>query len=442
MHRKTFISLLGAGSAGLSLPASLAGLPGAGRRSLPSGIIPGPGIPTGDDPVSMAGIGMNRQISMYMAGLDGIRPGYPVSPEGLDVEAAGIMNPEAYDYVAGGAGSENTVSANRLAFMRQKIVPRMLRDVSVRSMEVQLFGRTYPSPFILAPIGVQSILHSDAESATAAAAAETGVPMVLSTVSSRPIESIGQAAGQVPNWFQLYWPRNPELALSLVIRAKNAGFGAIVITLDTHLLAWRERDLQNAYLPFLRGEGLANYFTDPVFTEMLDRRPEENPEAAIQLFADVFSNPSLTWNQLQLIRKETDLPILLKGILSPDDARLAIQHGADGIIVSNHGGRQLDGAIAALDALPEVVKAADGKVPVLFDSGIRRGADAFIALAMGARAVLLGRPYAFGLALNGQQGVKDVILNILADFDLTMGLAGCKSVAEIGPEMIRASAFP
>jgi len=432
MERKTFLSLLGAGSAGLTLPASLAGVPG-GRTGQPSITIQ---QMTSANRTPTAGIGMDRQISMYLAGLDGIRPGYPVSPDGLDNEAAGIMKPEAYDYVAGGAGSETTISANRLAFMRRRIVPRMLRDVSVRNMEIRLFGETLPTPFILAPIGVQSILHEDAEIATAAAAAEMGVPMVLSTVSSRPIESIGPAARDVRNWFQLYWPRNPELALSLVIRAKNAGFGAIVVTLDTHLLAWRERDLQNAYLPFLHGEGLANYFTDPVFTEMLERRPDENPEAAIRLFAEVFANPSLTWEQLGLVKNETDLPLILKGILNPEDAKLAIQHGADAIIVSNHGGRQLDGAIAALDALPGVVKAVDGRIPVLFDSGIRRGADAFMAIALGASAVLLGRPYAFGLALNGRQGVKDVIHNILADFDLTMGLAGCRDIAGIRREMV------
>lgn len=429
MKRRDFVKIMGAGGAALTLPASLAGVP-AGN----------PGMSAAEYQALKStggGIGMDRQIQIYMAGrFQGQKPEYPVSVDALDVKASKTMKPEAFGYVAGGAGSERTMKFNREAFSRYRILPRMLRDVANRNLGVELFGQKLPYPVLLAPIGVQSIIHEEAEEATAKAAASLGVPMVCSTVSSKPMELVGGIKNGAPNWFQLYWPKSVELAISFVKRAEKAGFGAIVITLDTYLLAWRERDIQQAYLPFLYGDGLANFFTDPVFGDILGSDPMENPRGAIQLFAGIGTNASVTWADLKTIKEATKLPVLLKGILHPDDARLAMQHGMDGIIVSNHGGRQVDCSVASLDMLPEVVKAVDGAMPVLFDSGIRRGADAFIALALGADAVLLGRPYAYGLATNGEQGVRDVLHNFIADFDLTMGLAGVKDVKDIRREYV------
>jgi isopentenyl diphosphate isomerase/L-lactate dehydrogenase-like FMN-dependent dehydrogenase len=376
-------------------------------------------------------------MEIYQAGLQGTKPAQPVSPEALEEQARAVLRPEAYTYVAGAAGCEDTARANRVAFRRWRIVPRFLRDVSARDLSVQLLGHRLPGPLMLAPIGVQSMLHAEAELAVARAARSLGIPLILSTVSSKPMEAVAAAMGEVPRWFQLYWPRDPDLAVSLVTRAERAGFSAVVVTLDTYLLSWRERDLQLAWLPFLHGLGLANYFTDPVFRAALPAPPEQNPLPAVRHFLQVFSNPALQWQDLALLRRHTRLPILLKGILHADDARRALDQGVDGILVSNHGGRQLDGAIAALDALPAVVKTVDGRVPVLFDSGIRRGADVVKALALGARCVLLGRPYCYGLAVGGEQGVREVLKNLVADIDLTLGLAGCASLAELSPDNLR-----
>ncbi len=375
--------------------------------------------------------GSERQFAVYLAGLQGQRPSIPVSYEELEGRAREKLTPEAYGYVAGGAGGEATLRANRAAFDRWSIVPRMLRDVSARDLRTRIFDTDLPAPVLLAPIGVQSIIHPDAEVAAARAAASLGVPIVLSTASSKTLEDVATASGAAPRWFQLYWGRDPELTGSFLSRAEQAGYSALVVTLDTNLLSWRERDVQNAYLPFLLGEGIANYLSDPVFRAALAVSPEEDPQSAIFRFVQVFTNPTLTWTDLAFLRAHTRLPILLKGILHPDDAQRALDAGMDGIVVSNHGGRQVDRAIAALDALPQVVAAVAGRVPVLFDSGIRRGADAFIALALGARAVLLGRPYIWGLALRGEDGVRDVLLNFLADLDLTFALSGYTSLSEV-----------
>lgn len=381
-------------------------------------------------------LGMDRQLEIYQAGARGEKPAIPVAPEELERRAAEVLAPEAFGYLAGGAGAEDTMRANREAFRRWRIVPRMLRDVSRRELGVELLGRPLPFPFLLAPIGVQGILHREGELAVARAAASLGVPLVLSTVSSKPLEEVAAAMGDAPRWFQLYWPRDPELAASFLARAEAAGFGAVVVTLDTSFLAWRERDIQAAYLPFLYADGLANYLTDPVFRAGLARPPEEDPREAVLRFAQLFANPSLTWEDLRFLRERTRLPILLKGILHPDDARRAADAGVDGVVVSNHGGRQVDGALAALDALPSVVEAVGDRLAVLFDSGVRRGADLFKALALGARAALLGRPYAYGLAVAGEEGVRTVLRNFLADYDLTLALAGCRSSAEVDRETL------
>jgi len=374
---------------------------------------------------------MQRQFEIYQLGLAGKKLSIPISLSELEKKAAEVLTPQAYDYVAGSASGERTARANLAAFDRWRIVPRMLRDVSERDLSVDLLGHHLPAPLLLGPVGVQNIIHPEAELAVSRAASSLGVPFVLSTVSSRPIEEISQAMTSTPHWFQLYWGKDPELTSSLLHRAEISGYSALVVTLDTAMLGWRERDLRHPYLPFLLGHGLANYFTDPVFCSRLQQPPQADPASAIRLWAGLFSNTALTWKDLDWLRSQTQLPIVLKGILHPDDASLAIAHGANAIIVSNHGGRQVDGAIAALDALPAVVEATQQKIPVLFDSGIRYGSDAIKALALGARAVLLGRLYIWGLAVAGEQGVRDVVQNFLADLDLTMGLAGCRSVNDL-----------
>jgi lactate 2-monooxygenase len=355
----------------------------------------------------------------------------PISFEEWEKRAREKLEDGPYDYVAGGAGAEDTMRANRQAFERWRIRPRMLRDVSDRDWSVQLFGQTFRSPVILAPVGVQSIVHPDAELASARAAAAMGVLYITSTASSRPMEEVAAAMGNAPRWFQLYWGKDRDVTASMLRRAEASGYSAVVVTLDTTMLSWREQDLRNAYLPFLVGEGIANYTSDPAFRSRLPKPPEEDKMAAVIQFLQIFSNNSLTWKDLAFLREHTSLPILLKGILHPDDAALALEHGVDGIIVSNHGGRQVDGAVAALDALPEICDVVRGRVPVLMDSGIRRGADVVKALALGATAVLVGRPYMYGLAVAGEAGVKRVIRNLIADFDLTMALSGIKSVAEL-----------
>jgi isopentenyl diphosphate isomerase/L-lactate dehydrogenase-like FMN-dependent dehydrogenase len=414
------------------------------------------------------GFGPDRQAEVYVAGMRGRRPRVPVGAERLEEAARDRMSPEAYAYVAGGAGLEETTAANRRAFERLRIVPRMLRDVGTRDTAVELFGTKLTAPLLLAPIGALELVHGDADLAVARAAAATGVPMVFSNQASVPMERCAEALGETPRWFQLYWSTSNDLVASLVRRAEQCGCSAIVITLDTTLFGWRTRDLDLAYLPFLRGKGLAQYTSDPVFQLLVDEPAEQvdqgrpnlallrafvqltrahpgsfwsnlrspRPRAAAATFVRTYSRPTLTWDDLAFLRDVTSLPILLKGILHPDDARRAVELGLDGLVVSNHGGRQVDGAIASLDALPAIVEAVAGRIPVLLDSGIRGGADVVKALALGARAVLLGRPYVYGLALAGEAGVREVVANVLAELDLTMGLAGCASLAELSPETL------
>ncbi|RFU64915.1 lactate 2-monooxygenase [Peribacillus glennii] len=361
----------------------------------------------------------------------------PVTYEDLEKKAKHKLESGPYHYVAASAGAEETARANRDAFYKWKIVPRMFCDTDERDLSVELYGKTLPFPVLCAPVGVQSIVHTDGELASARAAAATGVPFISSTASTHSLEKVAEAAGEGIKWFQLYWSKDREIASSMVKRAEKAGYGAIVITLDTPMMAWREKDIENAYLPFLFGQGIGNYLEDPVFCSRLECPPSEDMQSAIMLWSQVFGNPTLTWKDLEYIRMQTSLPILLKGILHPEDAKLALAHGADGIIVSNHGGRQVDGAIAALDALPEICEAVGDEIPVLMDSGIRRGADIVKALSLGAKAVLIGRPYIYGLALAGEEGVQQVLRNILADLDLTMALSGKKSIKELDRSLLK-----
>jgi lactate 2-monooxygenase len=373
----------------------------------------------------------NFQFELYAQGLAGQRPQLPVPARDLEERARENLTQEAFGYVAGGAGSELTMAANLRAFERWQIVPRMLRDVSERNLRTTVLGTEMAAPVLLAPIGVQSIVHPDGELAVGRAAAAHGLAPILSTAASHSLEDVAIEMAAASRWYQLYWPTDRDLAASFVARATEAGYQAIVVTLDTWLLGWRPRDLANAYLPFLKGEGVANYFSDPVFRSALAKTPEEDPGAAIGHWAYQFANPRVTWADLAWLREQTTLPIVLKGILHADDARLALDAGVDGLIVSNHGGRQVDGSIGALDGLPAVREAVGEQFPVLFDSGIRTGADIFKALALGADAVCIGRPFVWGLGLDGQAGVEFVLRCLLAELDLTLALSGYTDVAQV-----------
>jgi isopentenyl diphosphate isomerase/L-lactate dehydrogenase-like FMN-dependent dehydrogenase len=346
------------------------------------------------------------------------------------------MDQRAANYVFAGAGSEGTMDANREAFRRRRIVPRMLRDVATRDLSTTALGTAMPAPLMLAPIGVQKVVHPEGELATARAAASLGLPMIASTASAFTLEEIAEAGGEAPRWFQLYWPNDRALAASLVGRAEAAGYGAIVLTVDTFVPGWKPRDLQQAWLPFLNGVGVANYFQDPVFRAALEKTPEEDPGMATGHFLGIQANPSLSWDDLAWLRERTKLPIVIKGIQHADDAHEAVKRGVDGIVVSNHGGRQVDGAVGSLDALPAIAEATGNDLAILFDSGIRSGSDALKALALGADAVCLGRPYIWGLALEGQAGVETVLKMVLAELDLTLALCGYTCPDQLGPDAL------
>ncbi|MFY9807251.1 MAG: lactate 2-monooxygenase [Pseudonocardiaceae bacterium] len=376
---------------------------------------------------------------IYLRGLTGQRPDLPITADGLEAAAREALPAEAFSYVAGGASTERTMAANREAFARWRIVPRMLRGITERDLSTTVVGTVMTAPVLTAPIGALGLVHPDADLAVTRAAAALGMTSVLSTASSTTLEAVAAATPDAGRWFQLYWPRDLQLAESLVRRAETAGYQAIVVTVDTWSLGWRPRDLQLAHLPFLHAKGIANYLADPVFRARLDTPPEESAQAmqlAVRLWAEVFGNPALGWADLLLLREWTRLPILIKGICHPEDARAALDHGVDGLVVSNHGGRQVDGARAALDCLPGVLAAVDGRAPVLLDSGIRCGADVLIALALGAHAVLLGRPWVYGLGLAGQRGVAHVLSVLLGDLDLTLALAGYSRPSELGAHSV------
>ncbi|UPM43298.1 alpha-hydroxy-acid oxidizing protein [Halocatena salina] len=381
--------------------------------------------------------GEYRQQEIYAMGtLADQPPEIPVRWTALETAAIEAMDDRAAAYVSGGAGSGETVDENRRAFAQWRIVPRLLRDVSERDLSVDVFGRQWDLPLQIAPIGVQSIVHEDGVLATARAAADLDVPICLSSVSSSPIEEITAKLGETPTWFQLYWSSDRSITESFVRRAENTGCNAIVLTVDVPLLGWRERDLEQGYLPMLEGHGIANYTSDPAFCDGLSDSPAENEDAAIQHFLDVFGDPTITWNAVSDLCSMTDLPVVIKGVLHPDDAETAVDHGVDGIVVSNHGGRQVDGELGALEALPRIVERVAGRSAVFFDSGVRSGADALTALALGADAVGIGRPVVYGLALDGADGVRSVLENIRAGLDLTLANTGRTNVADLDRSLL------
>jgi lactate 2-monooxygenase len=355
-------------------------------------------------------------------------PEWPVTADDWDDAAREKLDDGAYGYIAGGAGAEQTMRANLDAFAKWQIRPRMLTGNATRDISVEVLGMRSPAPFFLAPVGVLSIANEEAEVGVAKAAASSGVPLILSTAATHSIEQVAET--DAPRWYQLYWVNDREICASFVRRAEEAGYGAIVVTLDTLTLGWRPRDLRQAYLPFIKGEGCGQYFTDPVFCSRLDKTPEEDMLTAAAMMLATFPNVGLTWDDLDWLRSQTSLPLLVKGVLTADDAQRAFQHGIDGVIVSNHGGRQVDGAVGALDALVEVRDALPEAI-VLMDGGIRTAADVLKAKALGADAVLLGRPYAYALAVGGQRGVEVLIENLMAEIDLTLALAGAHTINEL-----------
>jgi lactate 2-monooxygenase len=368
--------------------------------------------------------GPATQAETYAGGADDL----PLDPDEWEARAKGILEPGPFDYIAGGAGSESTMLANREAFARWRLRPAILGGNQERDLHASVLGTSSPTPFFLAPIGVLSAARPDGDLAVARAAAAAGVPWLVSTAASASMEAIADAMGGAPRWYQLYWVSDREVVASLVHRAEAAGYAAIVLTLDTLQLGWRVRDLKNRYLPFILGEGIGQFSSDPVFRSRLSVSPEQDPRGAGAAMVGMFSNLGLRWDDLRWLRERTRLPLLAKGVLRADDARRILEAGFDGVIVSNHGGRQVDGAVAALDALVEVRQALGDKAVVLMDSGIRRGADVIKALALGADAVLLGRPYVYGLAVAGQTGVERVIRNLTAEIDLTLALIGGRDI--------------
>ncbi|MEA2786334.1 MAG: lactate 2-monooxygenase [Candidatus Eremiobacteraeota bacterium] len=377
------------------------------------------------------------QNEIYFAALQGKLCRFPIRYEELEARGQEALAEDLVSYVAGGCGNERTQDANVTAFDRYGIVPRMFVGAAQRDLSIELFGMHLPTPLFMSPIGVIGLCATDGHGdfATARAAAQTGVPMIASTLSVDPLEAVAEHFGATPGFFQLYTPTDRELAESFVRRAEAAGYKGIVVTLDTWVTGWRPRDLKSGNFPQLRGHCLANYFSDDRFRAMLAKSPQDDLMAAVMRWAGIFGNP-LTWDDLPWLRSLTKLPLLVKGICHPEDARRAIAGGVDGIYCSNHGGRQANGGIAAIDMLPAVIEAA-GSTPVLFDSGVRTGVDVIKALAMGAAAVGIGRPYAYGLALGGVEGIVHVLRCLLAEADLFMAVDGFRSRAELRPEILQ-----
>lgn len=436
--------------------------------------------------MDFGGFGRARQSTIYTDGVSGRRPVIPTDFDSLERAAEKAMSRRGWAYISGGAGSGGTMDANREAFGQWSIVPRMLNDVSSRTLATSLYGRDLPAPILFAPVGASELAHPSGDIGVAKAAADLGLPYIFSNQGSSPMEESAAAMGDSPRWFQLYWSTDEDLVDSLLRRAEKAGADAVVVTVDTTMLGWRPEDLNLGSLPFSRAEGIAQYTSDGRFREMVRERmaaaagtggaggdaPENDaaasnvrptlnavntlfsiarhypgsflknlsdpePRAAVETFLNTYSRPSLSWSDLAGLKSRTSLPVLIKGILHPDDAAKALEIGLDGIVVSNHGGRQVDHTISALDALTTIVPVVDGRVPVIFDSGIRSGADAFIALALGADAVTVGRPHMYGLAINGWEGARDAVANIVAELDLTLGLTGHSSVADLSPDVVR-----
>nr|MDT0661976.1 alpha-hydroxy acid oxidase [Micromonospora sp. DSM 115978] len=334
----------------------------------------------------------------------------------LAASARRRLNPVYWDFFAGGAGDERTVRANEEAFARHWVVPRVLRGVRERDLRVSLLGSRVSMPVLLAPTAFHKLAHPEGEVATARAAADAGTIMVISMAATRPVEEIAAAGGSL--WFQLYPQSDLEFTSAVVRRAADAGCRALVVTVDSPVFGRRERDLRHRFVDLPPGLVC------------------ENMRDASGRVRDIEMDAGLDWERIAWLRELTTLPILLKGVLHPADARLAVEHGVDGVLVSNHGGRQFDGVVATLDALPGIVEAVDGRLPVLFDGGVRRGTDVLVALALGASAVLVGRPVLWGLAVGGAAGVRHVLDLLRADLDRALALAGATGPGDLGRDLV------
>lgn len=400
---------------------------------------------------------------MYIRGAAGYGSAIPFDFESLEKAALEKMSRRGFDYVKTGAGRESTVRNNRSSFERHLIIPRVMRDVSKLNTQTKIPGAELQTPLLLAPVGVLDLASLNGDVKVARAASNLDIPMIISNQASQSMEEIGRSAGSSTRWMQIYWSKNDDLVRSFINRAEKSGCSALVFTLDTTKLGWRERDLNNAYLPFLEGRGIAQYVSDPVFNKDLDAYQangtappfgkrslytlfqlaknypgstlgnlfDKRPIYSVRKFIDIYSNPALNWSHIERARGWTDLPIYIKGILHPEDVLKAIDLGIDGIIVSNHGGRQVDGAISSLEAMIDIRKKIGRDFPLVLDSGIRNGQDIVKALALGADAVSIGRPYVYALAIAGQKGVAAYIQNLHADFELNMALSGSKNIEEV-----------
>lgn len=424
---------------------------------------------------ALAGAGRLRQDTVYRSGVAGIRPTVPTDAAALERAARRRMSRKAWAYIAGGAGEGRTMDANREAFDRYRVIPRTAHGVTDRDLTVTLFGQDLPSPLLLAPVGAAQLVTPDADLSTARAAAATGVPVVVSNQACSPLEDVARITRpSAGHWFQLYWSTDESLVDSLIARAEASGAGALVVTLDTTVLGWRPQDLTLGSLPFSRGQGIAQYTSDPRFRQIVRDRVRagtsggtggvkvtpaavasllsivrnhpgsalrnllsREPRTAVETFLDIYSNPGLDWDMLATLKDRTSLPVVFKGILHPDDAERAFEVGADAVVVSNHGGRQVDGSVASLDALVEIRDRLGPEPTLLLDSGVRTGRDVALALTLGADAVLLGRPWLHGLAVGGERGVAEVLANVLAELDLTMGLCGARDVAALRDVEVR-----
>ena len=417
------------------------------------------------------GRGRRRQSDIYRAGVLGRRPPVPTDAAELERRARAKMSSRAWAYVAGGAGEGATMRHNREAFDRWRVVPRMLGGAVERDLSTRVLGTELSAPLLLAPVGAAGLVMPDSDVRIAEGAHAAGTPYVFSCQGCNPMEETAAAMGATPFWYQLYWSTDEGLVDSMIRRAEAAGAQALVVTLDTTMLGWRPQDLNLGSLPFSRGVGIAQYTSDPRFTEVvrervaaasgpaekvqvtlgavrtllsisrehpgrfLDNLRSREPRTAVETFLSIYSNPALDWDHVATLRERTSLPVLLKGVLHPEDARRALDL-VDGIIVSNHGGRQVDRSVASLDALVAIREAVGPEPTVLLDSGVRTGADLLVALALGADACLLGRPHVYGLALAGADGVRQVIDNLVAELDLSMGLVGARSLADLTPDLL------
>ncbi|GIE91441.1 alpha-hydroxy acid oxidase [Actinoplanes regularis] len=359
------------------------------------------------------------------------RSAEPETAADFESAASALLPPEIWDFVAGGSGAETTLAANRAALDRVFLVPRVLQDVSSCSTRSTLLGRPVELPVAAAPVAYQRLFHPDGERATSRAAASAGIPFTVSTLSSVPIEQVVEAGGSV--WFQLYWLRDDAATLDLVRRAEAAGCEAIVLTVDVPWMGRRLRDIRNRFaLPaHVRAANIATTAT---------AHERAGAASAVATHTSQEFASRLTWAALARLRAHTDLPVVIKGLLAPEDAERAVDHGVNAIVVSNHGGRQLDAAVAGADALPDIIEAVRGRCEVLLDSGIRSGTDVLRALALGASGVLLGRPLIWGLAVGGERGAIRVLRLLETELHDAMGLAGCENVA--AARRLRTSRLP